>query len=251
MPFADTAGGRLRFREVGSNRDGTPVVFVHGAGGGSAAWMRVLSRLSDRRALALDLPGHGRSSGSFTTIEGARDAVGQLCAGLGIERAVLVGHSMGGAIALAAALAWPDRVAGLGLCATAARFRVPASTLDRVGSATADAWLSELAFSPETPRDDVRRAVALAFAAEPEVRRRDFALLDGLDYRPRLGEVRAPTAVIGGADDLMLPAKLSVELAAGIPGAVHTEIGRAGHFVMLERPDDFHSALAALLERSN
>jgi pimeloyl-ACP methyl ester carboxylesterase len=225
-------------------------VFVHGAGGGSAVWIRVLDRVgARRRALALDLPGHGRSSGSFTTLEGARDAVGQLCAVLEIPRAILVGHSMGGAIALAAALAWPDKVAGLGLVASSARFKIPDTTLDKVAAPSADAWLGEVGFSPATGRDEVRRAVALANDAEPEVRRRDYALLAGLDLRERLGEVRAPTAVIGASDDLLLPPKLSAELAAGIPGAAHTEIARAGHFIMLERPDEFHVALGALLER--
>src|SRR5262245_15672292 len=105
----------------------SPLMLVHGAGSSSVVWIDVLRRIAPgRRPIAPDLPGHGQSDPwhDEPSIEGYRDAVGTVCANLGVRRAVLVGHSMGGAVALACALAWPERVAGLVLVNSAARLDV-------------------------------------------------------------------------------------------------------------------------------
>jgi pimeloyl-ACP methyl ester carboxylesterase len=250
--FAETHTGRVRFRQVGRAATGTPVVLVHGAGAGGAIWLGALRKLArlPRRGLSPDLPGHGRSTGSYATLDQARDALGLFCAAAGVPRAVLIGHSMGGAVALAAALAWPERVAGLGLVASAARFTIKPETVERVGSPTAEAWLSELGFSPATDPAIRRAAIALAFAAPAAVRRADFGLLAGVDFVARLGEIGCPTAVLAGADDLMLPPRRSEEAAQKIRGASLEILPRCGHFPMLEQPDAFAAWLAGLCART-
>src|SRR3954468_1398381 len=103
----------LRVRDEGDGKK-SPLVCVHGAGSSSVVWMDVVRRLSpQRRVVALDLPGHGQSdrwhAPDAVTIAMYRDAVGTVCAQLKIERAILMGHSMGALVALDAAAAWPER----------------------------------------------------------------------------------------------------------------------------------------------
>src|SRR5579859_1650259 len=112
------AGDRLiRVRDEGDSKK-PPLIFVHGAGASSVLWMDAVRRLQhQRRVLAPDLPGHGQSDpwhpAAEVSIAMYRDAVGTVCSLSKVERAILVGHSMGGLIALAAAAAWPERVAGV------------------------------------------------------------------------------------------------------------------------------------------
>src|SRR2546428_2615514 len=104
---------RVRVRDEGESPR-APLLCIHGAGGSSVAWMDVVRRLSPRRrVIAPDLPGHGQSDpwiasgtdpgtdpGHDVSLDLYRDAVGTVCATLGVKKAILVGHSMGGAIAL-------------------------------------------------------------------------------------------------------------------------------------------------------
>ncbi|WP_410655809.1 alpha/beta fold hydrolase [Amycolatopsis sp. lyj-112] len=100
-----------------------PVVFVHGIRLSGAAWAEQVERLSPHRAAAVDLPGHGTRRGERFTLDAAADAVVE-----GIEEpALVVGHSLGGYVAIAAAARYPDRVAGL---AVASSTFLPGRTLE-------------------------------------------------------------------------------------------------------------------------
>ena len=241
---------RVRVRDEGESSR-APLVCVHMAGGSSVAWMDVVRRVSGRRrVVAIDLPGHGQSDPWHdVSLDLYRDAVGTVCAELGIARAVLVGHSMGGAIALAAALAFPERVAGLVLVGTGARLRVGAAFLTVIERRFAEfpEVFRRWAFSPATPGDLVDRWLAVAVQAPQEVCLADYRAVDGFDVRDRLGEVKAPALVVGGADDLLTPPKLSQELAAGLPNARAVIVPHTGHMVFQEQPDAFHAALDPFL----
>lgn len=201
-----------------------------------------------RRVVALDLPGHGRSSGQTQTIDDWVQAIGGTAAALCLGRSVLVGHSLGGLAAIATALAFPDKVAGLVLVTTAARLAVSSRLLDRI----ANDWvhfpdtIREMAHSPDTPPDVRRRSTALALGAAQEQTLADFAMVAHVDLRSRLADVTCPTLVIAGRDDLMVPVKWSAALAEEIPGA-RLEILPSGHFPMHEQPDGFANALRTFL----
>jgi pimeloyl-ACP methyl ester carboxylesterase len=121
-PEAHVTGpeGRLHVDDGGTG--GLPVVFVHSFGGSSAHWSAQLAHLRPtRRAVAFDLRGHGRSdpprSGTYA-VNALADDIGAVVDGLGLKRFVLVGHSLGGAAAIAYAGAHPDHVASLVLVGT-------------------------------------------------------------------------------------------------------------------------------------
>ncbi|HEY2746074.1 MAG TPA: alpha/beta hydrolase [Polyangia bacterium] len=242
----------MRVRDEGESKR-PPLVCVHGAGSSSVVWMDVVRRLSPlRRVVAPDLPGHGQSDRwhppDDVTVAMYRDAVGTVCAQLKIERAVLVGHSMGALIALDAAAAWPERVAGLILVGGGVRLPVAPEVFVKLGDfARFGKWLARVVWSPSTPLDVVERWGAVAFTADEEITRADFRAVDRFDGTALAPKVRAPTLVLGGADDLMTPPRLSHEVAASIPGARAVIVPDAGHMLMLEEPERFFTEVESFL----
>lgn len=231
---------------------GPPLVLVHGAGGTHEHWPSEVRTLPGRRVLALDLPGHGSAPGPALTSIGAyaRAVVGLLDA-LGVPVAVLAGHSMGGAVALTAALDAPSRVAGLALLGTGARLRVsPAvlqATADPAALAAGAATMADFSFGT-LAGDELRRVfVADVLACPPGVAHGDFVACDVFDVMARLGEIRAPTLVVCGSEDRLTPPKYSQFLRDHIAGARLELVPGAGHMVMLEAPGRVAAALEGFL----
>lgn len=238
-----------------------PLVCIHGAGMSSVVWMDLVRRLAPgRRVVAPDLPGHGQSDRWHEiSIDGYRDAIGTVCATLKIPRAILVGHSMGAAVALSCALAWPERVAGLVLLNGGARLAVSADVmglLDRclpTGPLGEKEWidrmpdaLAELCFSPATPPDLRARWQAVLLSAQREVILDDFRACGRFDVRdkmPELASRRIPTLLVSGRDDLMVPTGQVQKTAALLPGARHVVIEGSGHLSHLEQPAAFYPHL--------
>lgn len=248
MSTHDVDGVRLRYRLAGPEDAGPPLVFLHGAAGGHYVWLEQLAGLKDDHRLVLfDLPGHGASEPAPTPpdVAGhARFVLGLLRA-LGLSRAVLVGHSMGGAIALAAALAEPARVAGLVLLATGARLPVSPMVFQAidVGLEGFGTLLAHAAYSPHTSPEIVARFAGAPIQARPEVVRADFEACQAFDVRDQLGEIAAPALVLGGADDALVGAGRLQQLAAGLPRAELVTIPAAGHMLMQEAPAEVNAAI--------
>jgi pimeloyl-ACP methyl ester carboxylesterase len=247
----------VRVRDEGENPRRAPLVCVHGAGSSSVVWMDVVRRLSPgRRVVAIDLPGHGQSdpwrAPDDVSIDLYRDAVGTVCAALHIERAVLVGHSMGTLVCVAAAAAWPERVAGLVLVNGGARLPVAPQLFAwmREDFARFGKRLSRLLWSPTTPLDVVERWGAVALTADQETTVADFRACDRFDATPLCPRVKAPTLVLGGEDDLMTPPVRTRELAAAIAGARAVLVPAAGHMLPQEQPERFFAELEAFLVTS-
>lgn len=239
--FVDVHGTKLRVREAGAAAAGKPpLLMIHGAGASSAIWLELMHRLSrHRRCVALDLPGHGRSGGAVSSVAEMRDAVGGVAAALCLGPSVLVGHSLGGLVAQAAALAWPDKVAGLILITTGARLGVSTVVFQNLETRW-PRWpeiLAETAFSAETPADVRRAAAGLACAASQAQTIADFRACTTTDFREQVSAIRAPTLVVTAEHDLMTPPKWGQALAAAIPGAKLYHLPRCGHMPLAEQPD--------------
>ena len=232
----------LRVRDEGESKR-TPIVCVHGAASSSVVWMDLVRRWSTkRRVVAPDLPGHGQSDRwhppSEISIDMYREAVGTVCAQLKIERAILVGHSMGASIALAAAAAWPERVAGLVLVNGGAKMAATPALA---------AKLPSLVWSSATPRDVVERWNAVAFTADDEIARADLAAVDRYDATPLLPRIKTPALILAGADDLVTPPALAADLARGLVAATARIVPEAAHMVMLEQQEAFFAELEKFL----
>lgn len=250
---------KVRVRDEGEHPRRPPVLLVHGAGSSSVVWMDAVKRLGPRRrVVAPDLPGHGQSdpwhdaghdAGHDPSLDLYRDAVGTIASHLGLERVVLVGHSMGGAIALRIALAWPERVAALVLVCTAARLAAPVelmAALERDPLHMSE-WMARLSFAPSTPRELVERWQAVAWTASPETLLADLRVGSGFNVSSELSRLRMPALVVGGMDDLLTPPAHSKDLAQGLPNARLLLVPQAGHMAFLEQPDRFYAALDPFL----
>ena len=214
-------------------------------------WPAELRRLSGAGVCTLDLPGHGRSGGlSCDTIRDYAEAVATFLRAVGIEQAVIVGHSMGGAIALTLGLDYADCVAGLVLVATGARLRVSPAILDGIDSDFEGAveLITQLAWSPEANPALTGKGRQMLLEAAPDVILGDFIACDRFDVMGRLGEVEKPTLVIGGTADRLTPLRYSHFMARSIPGAQQVTIEGAGHMVMLEEPVATAEAVRTFLE---
>jgi pimeloyl-ACP methyl ester carboxylesterase len=229
-----------------------PVIFVHGAGGTHQHWLYQVRDLPQTATYAPDLPGHGRSRGpGCDRIATYGDWLVAFLDGIGLERVVLTGHSMGGGIALDVALRYPDRVAGLGLVATGARMPVAPALLERLqhDPEAAAGLIAGWSFGPEATEEMVRQGRRQLQQTRPEVLHGDFVACDAFDVRERLGEISAPAFVLCGTQDRMTPAKYAPILRDGIAHSTLHLVEGAGHMVLLEQPQAVTEALLGLLER--
>lgn len=249
MPYVESGGTQIFYTQSG--RQGRALVLIHGAGGNHLHWPAALRRLPGARVYAIDLPGHGRSGGRGRTAIGdyAADVVGFMD-GVGLAQAILVGHSMGGAIAQTVALEYPERVAGLVLVGTGARLRVSPLLLEGILQNFQGVLdlMDDWAWGPGTPTELVKRGRQMMARVDPQVLWGDFAACDRFDVRERVGEIRAPTLVITGSEDRMTPPKFGLWLQEHIPNARFVQIDGAGHMVMLEKPEQVAALVREWLE---
>ena len=252
MPYLDVEGRKAFFVHRQPVPAGNlPLVFLHGAGGLHRHWLYQVRDLPHLPSYALDLPGHGESDGPGRSTVAAY--AGWLIAFLdaaGLGQAILVGHSMGGAIALQVALQHPDRVAGLGLVGTGARLRVAPALLEMLQQdfQCALPLMSEWAYGPDASPEMVRQGRQQLAATPPEVLYDDFLACDAFQVMDRLQEITAPTLVLCGTQDRMTPVKYSTYLADNIRGARLHLVEGAGHMVMLENPETVSQELGSFAQ---
>jgi pyruvate dehydrogenase E2 component (dihydrolipoamide acetyltransferase) len=258
---ADVGGRKICY--AGAGRDGDVVLLIHGYGGDRNSWLFVQDRLAaQHRVYALDLPGHGSSAkdvgdGSIATLT---DSVLGVLDAIGAERAHLVGHSLGGAVAAAAAARSPGRVCSLTLIA-------PAGFGPQINAG----YLR--GFADAQTRRDLKPVVSQLFADESLVTRRlvddllaykrldgaDAALhvllgtlLDGDEQRADSAAALAatggavPVAVVWGLADRVIPAAQ----AESVAGAVSYLLDGAGHMPHMERPARVQAAIEETIARA-
>jgi pimeloyl-ACP methyl ester carboxylesterase len=248
----------LGCREAGA-RTGDPIVLLHSLGTDGGIWSAQLAALApEHRVLAPDSRGHGGSSW-----DGPLDLAGwvgdldRVLDAAEVERATLIGLSMGGVQALAYTLERPQRVAALVLADTFAELdpEVAATKVDQLAGAAeadgmaalADRYAAEtLTGSPPPERVRAVREPIAAMSAEAYVASARACF--GARLGARLGEIAAPTLVLWGARDARTPRPLAERLARDIAGAALIEIPDAGHLAGLENPEAFTSAVARFAE---
>jgi 3-oxoadipate enol-lactonase len=263
MPFA-TINNIVLYHELHGPPEGPPLVLIAGRSSEHSAWLPNLRDLAKTyRVLVFDHRGVGQSTVTapgYTIRDLAADTLG-LMQRVGFGRAHVVGASMGGYIAQEMALLEPERIGALVLAGTVSH---------------SDAWLDNVwkmtqrLAADETQRETrVRLSLLLSFSADFLSRP---GVLDGLlhygvdkpshqtaaglqghiaacrshDTRQRLGKISAPTLVLAGEQDVLMPPARVRQLAEAIPGAIF-EILPGAHSFMTESSDQFNAVVSAFL----
>lgn len=232
---------------------GETVLCLHGAGGNGGYLSDLLDALAPKHSpLAFDQPGHGRSGGldSLGSIERMSEFTRTLVEKLGLRTPVLLGHSMGGAVAQAYTLAHPDDVRALVLVSSGACFTVPEERIvqaRRVTEGKERRAFTRDAFSPKTPDAIVRRGWGEDLKTDPRAGFGDLLACVAWQNE-RLSEIRVPTLVTVGEDDYPGLREEADRLAREIPNARKVVIAEAGHALPIERPGALAEAILAFLE---
>lgn len=223
------------------------LIFLHGSGGCKESWHHQVRFFED--ADAVDLPGHPEGE-PCTSIE----AYVEWLTGYIQERAyrdvVLVGHSLGGAIALLYALEHPGELEAVVLVGSGARLRVHPTFLEGLEKAEEkpDIFLEfqktgHERVAPELAEVLLRRAMENG----PAVTLNDLRACDAFDIMDRLGEIRVPILAVCGTDDIMTPPKYSQFMTEKIAGARAVIVEGGTHMVFAEKPGEVNSAIDEFL----
>ena len=280
--FAEVEGARLHYVEQGA---GPAVLMIHGLAGQLRHFTYALSGAlaADHRVVAVDRPGAGRSDaapGASQTVRAQARVIAALIRRLGLEKPLVVGHSLGGAVALALALDHPELVGGLALIAPLTQpmtesgispvfralairsplvRRVVAWTLAAPMTLRRGAQALETVFGPEPVVEDFAGRGGGALGLRPRSFQSSSAdLLAAADDLPGMVErypaLRMPVGVLYGADDRLLDAELHGRgFVAQLPTAELEVVPEAGHMILMTRPDltaDFVRRVAARVDRS-
>ena len=238
MPIA---AGLHFFLHEGDGQLKPAVVLIHGAGGDHLSWHPEMRHLPGHRVFAIDLPGHGKTEGpGLQSVEDYAHSVVGFLDSAGLSRTVFIGYSMGGAIALALALDYPDRVAGIGLISTGLRLPIPSSVLENAATQStftlAIKILQELSLGSQTPENLKDTSFKRLVSTRQTLMLSDLLACDRFDVTGRLGSIRTPTLVVCGTDDKLTPIRCSETLASQIPGAALQTVEGTGHLLVLEQP---------------
>ena len=238
MPLIKTAGTELWIADHRRDKRKMTAILIHGAGSSHLSFPKELRQLGIIDPVVVDLCGHGKSPGQGhdSIAENASDIVALLDA-LEIESAVIVGHSMGGAIAQTLALDHGKRVAALVLIATGARLAVNPALISGIVTDTPAtiASLNRWTWSKAASESLREQSAEIMRQTDSQVIQRDFTACDRFNVRKRLAQIASKTLVMAGEQDKMTPLSLSQEMADQIPLAELEVTPQGSHMFMLEQ----------------
>ena len=228
--------------------DRKTIFFVHGAGGNHRLWNAQVEYLSQKyNAVAINLPGHGlgRAQGE-TTIDGYVQAVRDLIEGLGVQKVVLAGTSMGGAITQEFALTYPGKLIAIILFNTGARMKVMPEIFDLIKKdfkAFVTMRPAEYTFAKTTPNEVIASYIKEAMKCNPDVVYGDFQACNAFDRLDRIAEIKLPCLILSGAEDKRTIPKFPAFLHKKIAGSQLIRLENTGHALNLEKPEEVNRAI--------
>ena len=235
---------------------GTPLVLVHGFPLDSTSWSEIVPLLEDKFDIILpDLRGFGQSTTVETpyTISEMADDIAGLLDHLGIEKAAIAGHSMGGYVALAFAKKYPHRVSGLGLISSQAladapegkerRYKTAADVAEKGVGVVVEAMTPKLS-------SDSRVQAFVRSVIEKQSKEGVIGALKAMAEREDLTSILSsfnfPFVLIHGDADALIPVDRAIEIKLEVPSAVLIDLKNAGHMPMREFPNKTAEGLQLL-----
>ena len=228
---------RIYYQVTGA---GPPVVLIHGLAGSSRWWKRNIEALARQfRVYVIDLIGFGRSQGRHGfALNEAAELLAAWMERLGMGRAHLIGHSMGGVIAIDLAAQFPERVNHLVLV-DAATFSFEHTLLQNVIGLAKTLWYLPFSFLPVLFTDAYRAGPLTLWQAGRE--------LLTTDTRATLSEIKDPVLIVWGERDAVVPVEIGERLHHELPGAEFVVLEGAGHTPMWDQPEAFNHAVLRFL----
>ena len=260
MPYVNLDGLKVYYEEYGAGDP--PILFIHGWTANLDRWRAMINKFSKyKRVIALDLPGHRKSDKPRInyTIETYKNHILKFMDELKIEKAIVAGHSMGGMIAQKLAIENPERVLALILIGTSAKVidsfgmllnTLLARFLLKIMYPTAFRIILGKAFSKYFPKDEKKRLIEQWLKENDKyVVRNSFKnFVKYFDTRSELQKIKAPTLIIVGELDAMLPPRMSKLLHEKIADSKFVLIEKGGHEIMLEKPNEVNDAIERFLK---
>lgn len=269
LHWADVEGKQVNYVDIGSG-EGDPLVFVHGLSGTWQNWLENLPFFAQkRRCIAMDLPGFGFSEMPQEKISmtGYARQVDTLCKQLDIDSYVVIGNSMGGFVGAELAIRCPERVKRLNLVAAAGisitnLHRRPTLTSARIIAAAGASTAAQRRTMVTRPvlrqflgfvfRHPGRIKTDLLYEQTRGAGAPGFVdALDALtsyDFRDRIPEIKCPTLIVWGKQDMLVPVEDAHEYERLIPESRTILLEDTGHVPMLERPVKFNECLDEFIE---
>jgi pimeloyl-ACP methyl ester carboxylesterase len=246
-------GIRLAYERLGN---GAPLVLLHGYPLDHRLWNDVAPLLVDTFEVIIpDLRGFGGSStvDSFYTVEDMASDVAALLDHLEIQKAAVVGHSMGGYVALAFARLFPERLSGLGLVSSQVlsdpperkegRYKSAAEVADKGIASVVETMTPKFTSDPrlqQFARNSMEEQQPAAYIGALK------AMAERVDSTPLLTSIKVPVVLVHGDADQLIPIDRAREVKAALPSAHLVEINGAGHMPMMESPEKTANALKQL-----
>lgn len=223
------------------------IIFIHGSGATGKAWKYQSDHFPG--SIAIDLPGH--PEGDFlATIPGMVTWLKAYVDQHRLSQLVLVGHSLGGGVALQYALDYPDDMLALILVGSGGRLRVHPDTIAFMAQtdASSAAFVGMIDAMLGKVSDDLSAVLSVdSRALGPAVFLNDFRACDEFDVMDRLGEINTPTLAIVGTEDIMTPLKYSKYMVEQMPNAKMVTIEGGTHYAFAEYPGAVNAAMDEFL----
>ena len=227
------------------------LLFIHGSGGNHSIWSHQYGRLHKKyNIIAVNLPGHGPSGGSGEhTIERYCLWIKDIVDVLHLNKVVLVGHSLGAAIALQSAINYPEKIEGIVCIGAGEKMpvnsffleflqtnppQIPAEIIDLICKFSLAKENRPKFISP------LGKSIAMS---KVDVMYGDLAACNNLDLTGQTDKIKVPALIVCGDEDKMTPHDLSRDLAAHIKRAKLETLAGAGHMAMIEKPAEFNETL--------
>ena len=244
--FVELDGRRVSYLTAGDSAAAPSILLIHGSGVSAGAWVNQLrGSLTAFRVAAIDLPGHGKSDPiPRASVEEYAETVAEFLEALGSGPVLVVGHSLGGAIAIALAAQRPHAVTGLVLLASCAKLPWVDSSWGRLlpyvpGPLWKTFFIStaqKLLFARGVPGHAVSLGMQELRSCRAETILKDLQAAKAMDLTQQATGLDVPTLILCGSQDRLTPPALSADLKGLIPGSRLTLVEGAGHMLLLEVP---------------
>ena len=250
MPYIDD----IFYRLYNGNPTGysCPIILLHGSGGSHLSWPGEMRRLDHKCVIALDLPGHGNTASSVChSIQTLVFYLRRFYQGMGISRAVLVGHSLGALLALHYAAAYPGSVLGMLLLACGTSFSIPTSIFNQLRSPQRMERIVEsfgrIAFDEHSSQAIRREVLAPMHTLRKSTLLADLAICANFSNSANYGRISCPTKIIVGENDLITLPASACQLAFSLPDADYSILPNCGHLLLYEELDSVVKLMSGFL----